>query len=245
MDRFKFTTIAHSTHRLCSPISDEKFWRLAEVLELSEDSRVLDIACGKGEMLIRLAEGYGVSGVGVDFSSAFLDEARKQATLRGMAEQIEWVACDAMDYAGEAESFDVVSCLGARPFGSYQNTLMWMASWTKAGGLVVMGEGYWRRTPDPEYLKFLGATEADYLDHAGTEAVGAAIGLTSVYSMTSSIDEFDHYEGKYLATMERYLRANPDDPDEGAMRQRIRGWRDAYLRWGRETLGFGVYVFMK
>jgi hypothetical protein len=27
------------------------------------------------------------------------------------------------------------------------------------------------------------------------------------------------------------------------MLERIRRWRDAYLRWGRDTLGFGVYLF--
>jgi hypothetical protein len=45
--------------------------------------------------------------------------------------------------------------------------------------------------------------------------------------------------------MERYLDANPDDPDSGAMALRIRAWHDAYLRWGRDTLGFGFYVLLK
>jgi hypothetical protein len=39
--------------------------------------------------------------------------------------------------------------------------------------------------------------------------------------------------------------AHPDDPDRDAMLKRIRNWRDAYLRWGRSTLGFGLYLFQK
>jgi len=35
----------------------------------------------------------------------------------------------------------------------------------------------------------------------------------------------------------------PEDPDVPAMLERIRRWRDGYLHWGRETLGFGVYLF--
>ena len=45
--------------------------------------------------------------------------------------------------------------------------------------------------------------------------------------------------------VERYARNNPDDPDCPAMVTRIRRWRDAYLRWGRDTLGFGLYLFQK
>ena len=29
------------------------------------------------------------------------------------------------------------------------------------------------------------------------------------------------------------------------MLERSRKWRDAYLRWGRDTLGFGVYLFAR
>ncbi len=245
MDRFKFTTIAHGTHRLCSPISDGKLRDIMDVLGLSADSRVLDIACGKGEMLIRMAELYGVSGVAVDFSPAFLEEARKQASTRGVADRIEWIEGDAKEFEGQVEGFDVVSCLGARPFGAYRDTLTRMGTWAKTGGVMVVGEGYWQKPPDARYLEFLGAKAEEYSDHAGTEAVGLSLGLTPIYSTTSSQDEFDHYEGMYLAAMERYLRVNPDDPDARAMGERIRGWRDAWLRWGRETLGFGVYVFMK
>ncbi len=36
-----------------------------------------------------------------------------------------------------------------------------------------------------------------------------------------------------------------DDPDAGAMAARIHGWHEAYLRWGRDTLGFGFYVLLK
>jgi len=29
------------------------------------------------------------------------------------------------------------------------------------------------------------------------------------------------------------------------MLERIRRWRDGYLRWGRDTLGFGLYLFYR
>jgi hypothetical protein len=34
----------------------------------------------------------------------------------------------------------------------------------------------------------------------------------------------------------------------GALAEKLaqsRAWRDGYLRWGRETMGFGFYLFLK
>lgn len=36
---------------------------------------------------------------------------------------------------------------------------------------------------------------------------------------------------------------NPDDPTLAARLKRIILWRDGYLRWGRATMGFGLYLF--
>ena len=63
--------------------------------------------------------------------------------------------------------------------------------------------------------------------------------------MTSNDDEWDEYEGLYCSAVERHVDAHPDDSDNAAMAERIRRWHDAYLRWGRATLGFGYYFLLK
>ena len=68
MDLWKYYDITHKRHQLCNPLNAEKFERLCQLLQLKRGERVLDIACGKGEFLIRLAELYGIAGVGVDLS---------------------------------------------------------------------------------------------------------------------------------------------------------------------------------
>jgi len=68
LDKWKYYDIRHKRHLLCNPLNREKFEKLCGLLKLERGSRVLDIACGKGEFLIRLAELYGISGVGVDIS---------------------------------------------------------------------------------------------------------------------------------------------------------------------------------
>jgi hypothetical protein len=119
-----------------------------------------------------------------------------------------------------------------------------LRTWTKAGGYVLVGEGYWRRRPHPKYLAFLG-DEPSYLDHAGNVKAGIDAGLIPVHAMTASEDEWDEYEWKYSRSIERYAGEQPDDPDVPDMLDHVRRWRDAYLRWGRDTLGFGLYLFYR
>jgi cyclopropane fatty-acyl-phospholipid synthase-like methyltransferase len=62
MDMWKFYDITHREHVVCNPTSEEKLARLVDILGLQTDAQVVDIACGKGEFLIRLAEVYGAGG---------------------------------------------------------------------------------------------------------------------------------------------------------------------------------------
>ena len=52
--------------------------RLLEYVELPEDPNVLDISCGTGRLLNRLAAAYpSLQGTGLDFSAAMLRQARR------------------------------------------------------------------------------------------------------------------------------------------------------------------------
>ena len=82
MDTWKFYDITHREHTVCNPTSDEKIGRLVELLRLPRGARVIDIASGKGELLVRLAEAYGVSGVGVDISPYCIADAERKRDRR-------------------------------------------------------------------------------------------------------------------------------------------------------------------
>jgi hypothetical protein len=55
-------------------------------------------------------------------------------------------------------------------------------------------------------------------------------------------DSWDRYEAMHWPAIADWLEANPDDPDHDAMRGMLERDRDAYLRWGRRYLGWGVFV---
>ncbi|GAB4219488.1 MAG TPA: hypothetical protein PL059_02345 [Spirochaetota bacterium] len=52
--------ITHKEHIICNPMSEDKLNKLINLLKLNEKSNVLEIACGKAEFLIRLAETYDI-----------------------------------------------------------------------------------------------------------------------------------------------------------------------------------------
>jgi hypothetical protein len=47
----------------------------------------------------------------------------------------------------------------------------------------------------------------------------------------------------HFKRIEYKAEANPDDPALAARLMRGHQWREAYLRWGRSTMGFGLYLF--
>ena len=98
MDTWKFYDITHREHVVCNPMSEEALARLVELLRLPPDARVVDIACGKGEFLIRLAEAYGVRGTGVDISPYFILAAEARLKMRAPAANVTFTQMDGADF---------------------------------------------------------------------------------------------------------------------------------------------------
>jgi len=249
MDRTRLSTLAHQDHLFCSPLDPGKVDRLLGLLDLPPGGHTLDVGCGKAAMLLRLVERFDAWGVGVDTNRQFLEEGRAQAAARGLEARLRLHHAEAAGFAAtlEPERFDVALCVGStHVFGGYREALSALSSLVRAeSGQLVVGEAYWKREPDPEYLAALGASRNDYQDHAANVAAGVEAGLVPLYASVSSEDDWDHYEGLYCRAIERYARAHPGEPEAEAFRQYVRQWRDTYLRFGRDTLGFGLYLFLK
>src|SRR5512142_436520 len=115
MDMWKFFNITHREHILCNPMSLEKLEQLIALLPLRPGARVLDIATGKGEFLIRLAERHPqITGIGVDSSPFCIAEVRKKHRERVPDVRLHFLEMDGAKYVPEAlESFDLAACIGA------------------------------------------------------------------------------------------------------------------------------------
>jgi len=115
---------------------------------------------------------------------------------------------------------------------------------TKPEGTIIIGEPYWHKTPDPEYLKADNMKKETYADsHHDNVKTAEALGLTCVYTVVSTQQDFDHYETLTWMAIIDYAQANPTDPDTPELLARLKKEKEIYLRWGRDTMGWALYVF--
>jgi hypothetical protein len=111
------------------------------------------------------------------------------------------------------------------------------------GGWVIVGEPYWLQEPSEEYLAASGCTGDAFGTHSGNVEAGELLGLDLVHTFVSSKDDWDQYEGlQWYATAE-YARSHPDDPDLPELLERVAKAKAMYLRWGRDTVGWAMYIF--
>lgn len=245
MDRWKYYGITHADHTIMNPMSLAKTRELVELLRLPGGGRVLDVACGKAEFLCLVAERYEVTGTGLDLSPFTVGEARKNVSARDLSRRIELLQMDGVEYRPNGlEGMVMASCIGASwIYKGHRGTLEALVKMVQAGGLVVTGEPFWRKEPDPEYLELTGQRAELCGSHAGNVQTGLDVGLSFLYSVVSSEDDWDRYEGLQWQAAERYAAAHDDDPDVEELVRTARNNRDAFLRWGRGCLGWALYLF--
>jgi SAM-dependent methyltransferase len=221
--------------------------RLIDLLRLPRGARVVDIACGKAEFLVRLVESYGVKAVGVDISPFFVTEAERNVEERVPGSDISLKLMNGADFRpDEPESFALSSCIGASwIFGGHEGTLDVLIGMTEPGGWVVVGEPYWLQEPPAEYLAASGDGGDSFGSHHGNADAGEKRGLELVHTIVSNKDDWDTYEGLQWYATESYARSTPDDPDLPELVGQVEKARDTYLRWGRDTLGWALYLFRR
>ena len=98
MDRWKYFDITHRFHVVCNPTSPAKLDAFIELLRLEPGSSVLDIACGKAEMLVRLAETCDIRGVGVDPSPHAIANAEEKKRQRVPDSNLQFLQMNGSDY---------------------------------------------------------------------------------------------------------------------------------------------------
>ncbi len=245
MDKWKYYDVRHKRHLLCNPISDVKFEKLCILLNLGRDAHVLDMACGKGEFLVRLAELYGISGVGVDLSSYCIRDCLEKHRSRAPGADIKFIEMDGAEYKPEPdELFDLTMCIGATwIYGGYCGTIRALKEMTKPCGMIAVGEPFWIEEPSQEYLEAAETKKELYGTHYGNVKMGEEEGLRCIYTLVSNLDDWDYYETLGWWAMEDYAVNNSDDEDVPEMLERCRREKEIYLRWERKAFGWAIYLF--
>lgn len=227
---------------LVNPISAEKLLRIGQVMGLQSGQRVIDFGCGYGEMLRLWGESYGVNGVGIDVRAAACERARHKFARIGWQDRFEIVQARGEEYVFTPASFDVAACIGATfIWGDFRGTIRGMRDAIRPGGSLAIGEVYWRTAlVPPAYARSEQfATEPELFEVARQE--GFEVGFV----VRSSQDEWDNYEAGNWRGLLDWLAENPEHPERGEVHKHLRESQDEYTRYGREYVGWAIYVLRK
>jgi len=238
--------ITESAHRIHNPITSEKLATLGAALRLEAGARMLDLGSGSGEMLCTWARDHGVIGTGVDMSRLFSEQAKLRAVELGVADQVEFIHGDAANYVS-GEKVDVAACIGATWIaGGFAGTIELLTQSLRAGGIILIGEPYWRQLPPTEDVAkaCLAGSISDFL--MLPELLGSFnhLGYDVVEMVLADQDGWDRYEAAKWLTMRRWLEANPGDELENDVRAQLASEPKRYATYTREYLGWGVFALM-
>jgi len=246
LDIPRIFTITESAHRIHTPFTPEKLATLGAALRLEPGARALDLGSGSGEMLCSWARDYGITGVGVDMSRLFTEQAKRRAEELGVGDRVGFIHGDAAGYVAD-EKVDVAACFGATWIGGgVAGSIELLTKSLRPEGIILIGEPYWMRTPPSEDAArgCLAVSIADFLPLPELLASFGDLGYDVVEMVLADREGWDRYEAAKWLTMRRWLKANPDDDFAGEVRAKLASEPVRYAAYTREYLGWGAFALM-
>ncbi|GAA2911867.1 MULTISPECIES: methyltransferase domain-containing protein [Streptomyces] len=236
----------HTRLTFHGPLSEARADRLISRLTRNSPTTVLDIGCGWAELMLRvLTAAPDATGTGVDIDAEALARGREAATARGLADRVRFVEGSATETPQDPA--DLVLCLGAsQALGDrLPEALKELRLRVADGGRVLLGEGFWQRTPTPAELSGMwpDAAVTDHHDLATLVDLAIEAGFRPEWTETASLDEWEEFESAYLADVEVWLAEHPGHPLAAETRERADRHRARWLTY-RGVLGLAYLTLV-
>ncbi|MDQ0426433.1 SAM-dependent methyltransferase [Cellulomonas iranensis] len=239
-------SIRESRHRIHNPLTAPQLATLGAALDLRPGATVLDLACGSGELLATWARDHGVTGLGVDLNPDFLAHARARADALGVGDRVRFVEADASGWVADAP-VDVAACVGATWIGGgVPGTLELLRRSLRPGGLLLVGEPYWRAVPTtPGELAACGVPSADaYRTLPGLLAGYGDLGYDVVEMVCATEESWDRYQASQWLTMRRWADAHPQHDLHDEVRRLLAEEPARYAAGTRAFFGWAVVALL-
>jgi SAM-dependent methyltransferase len=238
MQQAEVIALAHAGLAMNAPLSDLRAGQLLAGLAPPAGGRALDLGCGWAELLLRLAAAHpSMTGIGIDHSQVSVQRGQRAAAERGLADRVHLQVADVRGYCGPPA--DTVLCIGAsHAWGGTVPALTAIRPRLRPGGVLLFGDAYWERSPTPAELAALGAGPGDHGPLADLVDAAMTAGFRPLEIAAASREEWDSFESRWCAGLERWLLDHPGAPDADQVRATADEHRNNWLRGYRGVLGF-------
>lgn len=235
--RFEVFEALHHTMRICNPMTDADLAGVVAMLAPRDGERMLDIACGHGELLIRAAETAAIHGVGIDLSPWAIDRAFRRSSATDLQGILEWRLGDA-HRLDPGERHEIVTCLGASwIWHGFRGTTAALVRRTVPGGRIAIGDLRVRDDADPD------AVTADHGKVSTVREQAAmldGLGVDVIGRVDAGPAGWDGYDERTRRSVESWADEHPGPGADEYLAEQAR-WRDDHRR-DREFLEWTVWV---
>jgi SAM-dependent methyltransferase len=121
---------------------------IAETVKPTEQSLLLDVACGKGEAASTLAGRFACRVVAVEMFDSFIHHTAAKAWFYNLRDLITVLRADGKHLPQRDGGFDAAYCIGAPSIVGLEECLRELARATKPGGHVIVSDVVWRVKPE-------------------------------------------------------------------------------------------------
>jgi len=195
-----------------TPGADETVEIIAETVQPSEQSLLLDIACGKGEAAATLAGRFACRIAAVELYDPFIHHTAAKAWFFNLRDLITVLRASGRRLPVRDGVFEAGYCIGGPSIVGLKDCLREMARATKSGGQVIVSDVVWRTQPGTlsvDEWKWLAGMEQTSLDeYAGIiEASGLRVDRTHMHERVA----WDEYWRPMLDVANEAKTSQPAD----------------------------------
>jgi cyclopropane fatty-acyl-phospholipid synthase-like methyltransferase len=165
---------------------------------LGPGDKMLDIACGSGEFLVRSAKALGIIGTGIEIQNNYVEEGKTRIATEGVS--VEIIQDDAKKFLIKGQKFDAVSCMGASDiFGSFEPEVQALQSILDPSGkgVLIIGDMVWEDEPDEKAAESMGVSASSIPTLKRTLALFQDSGLSLLDIVSSDIRGWDRMQGAF------------------------------------------------
>ena len=198
--------------------------------ELAQNSQILDLACGKGAVSVKIADRLGVRVKGIDITPEFIEYARQKSKEYGTESLCEFTLGDINEAVKTERDYDcvILGAVGPGVLGGPAETLRKLKSVVKPGGYILIEDGFIADESYREKIrhnKDIHLTERqwhDFFEEAGLTLCETASGfgegemdnVSGMAAITKRANELIEKHPDKKALIEGYVRSQQNEYDD-------------------------------